>query len=68
MSFPLDEFVNRFSWYLVDLADTEDIYLAALQKSVCCRSPDVQIFYELFQVQNVIVLLEQHRQAPPCAF
>lgn len=68
MSLRLDEFVNGLSRYLVDLTDPEDIYLAALQQLICRRPSDVQIFHELLQVQNVIVLPEQHRQAPPCAF
>lgn len=68
MSFLLYEFVNGFSRYLVDFANPKDIYLSALQQLVCRRPSDVQIFHELLQVQNVIVLPEQHRQAPPCAF
>ena len=68
MSLLLDKFVNGLSRYLVDLTDPEDIYLAALQQFVCCRPSDVQIFHELLQIQNVIVLPEQHRPAPPSAF
>lgn len=68
MSLRLDEFINGLSRYLVDLANPKDIYLSALQQFVCRRPSDVQIFHELLQVQNVIVLPEQHRQAPPSAF
>ena len=40
--------VNGLSRDLVDFADTENFYLSALQKFVCCRPPNVYIFHELF--------------------